>query len=274
MMEYHNLCEYSSNVSYSLLKKSLTMGTPKNKEQIDFILDQSELIYSSFDPSPVCDSSASSRLLKVLDTEFDALVAGDSGESIMKRHKGLWADTNKNWLMGNYAESVDSYFSSLNVKESIALELGAGVGATSDRISNKFKKYFRSDLLKFRYNDIIINFDYPIAYFNLKFDYIVATNAVHCSSDKVKALNHIKDIMAVGGKLILAEGDPSPNGKPFALNNAYGLFDGWWNVGGFLGVSEWLSCFNIVGFKLSDLIPVKSDDTIIGYVYVLEKEGF
>lgn len=269
MMDYEDLCSYSSSISHDILGKSLKIEISKNKPQIDYILDQCELIYSSFNPVPVCDASASARLLNVLCNEFEALASGDSGENILKRHKGLWADTNKNWLMGNFADYVHEYFH--HHKGGIALELGAGVGATSDKISHKFDKYFRSDLFKFRPSDVIINFDYPIAYFNLKFDYVIATNAVHCSKDKQLALEHIRNIMAVGGKLVLAEGEPFPNNQPFALNNAYGLFDGWWNRGGFLSFEEWIDLFTKVGFMVESLIPVKSGDTIIGYTYIVKK---
>lgn len=271
MMNYYDLCCYSSYVSKNILNKSFDLDSCKNKDQIIYILEQSKKIYESFHPIPVSDSSSSSKLLNVLNTEFDNLILGESGEDIIKKYKGLWADTNKTWLMGNFAEAIGDYFATLDINGN-CLELGAGVGATSDRISQKFTRYYRSDLFKFRNYDRVMNFNYPMSFFNLGYDYVVATNALHCATDKVKSLGYIKDILSKNGKIVLAEGEPFPDGKPFCLNNAYGLFDGWWDIGGFLSVESWLSCFTEAELLLSDLIPVKSGDIIIGHIYVAEKK--
>lgn len=272
MMDYDSLCSYSAHVSNKLLNLAELRDFETNAEQIYYILDQCQAISEAYDPSPVYDASASARLLTVLGQSFHKLADGWSGEMIMKEHKGLWADTNKNWLMGEFAQAVRNVLDSHQLKDAIALELGAGVGATSDIISHKFDKYWRSDLIKFRNKDLVINFDYPIAYFNLQFDYVIATNALHCSADKEKALSNIATIVKKGGRIVVAEGDPSPKGKVFPLNNAYGLFGGWWDRGGFLTMTEWFEIFDKVGLKLSSLTPVRSDDIVsVGYVYVLEK---
>ena len=53
-----------------------------------------------------------------------------------------------------------------------------------------------------------------------------------------------------GGYLVLAEGTPYTKGKcPWALNFAFGIFKGWYDVGGFIDRAEWLYLMKEAGFS-------------------------
>ena len=67
-------------------------------------------------------------------------------------------------------------------------------------------------------------------------DTIFAVNALHCAKDKLATLRHLREMLRQGGALVLGEGRPHTDapGTPWALNTFFGLFRGWWDVGGFV----------------------------------------
>jgi hypothetical protein len=82
-----------------------------------------------------------------------------------------------------------------------------------------------------------------------------AVNALHCARDKTATLSHLHAMLREGGTLVLGEGQPRTDARatPWALNPFFGLFRGWWDVGGFLSRREWLRAlrdarFTQVGF--------------------------
>ena len=51
--------------------------------------------------------------------------------------------------------------------------------------------------------------------------------------------------------LVLGEGQPKTNieGTPWALNTFFGLFRGWWDIGGFLPREDWVAALEQAGFS-------------------------
>jgi SAM-dependent methyltransferase len=82
-------------------------------------------------------------------------------------------------------------------------------------------------------------------------DTIFAVNALHCAKDKVRTLRHLRDMLRSGGTLLLGEGIPYSGERqtPWPLNGFFGLFRGWWDVGGFLTRDDWLAAIHAAGFQ-------------------------
>jgi hypothetical protein len=76
-------------------------------------------------------------------------------------------------------------------------------------------------------------------------------NALHCAKDKVVSLRHLFDMMRPGGVLVLGEGRPytDQTGTPWALNLFFGLFRGWWDIGGFVAREDWFATLREAGFS-------------------------
>ena len=74
-------------------------------------------------------------------------------------------------------------------------------------------------------------------------DTIFAVNALHCAKDKLATLRHLREMLRPGGALVLGEGRPytDARGTPWALNTFFGLFRGWWDIGGFVSRDDWLA---------------------------------
>lgn len=272
-MSYEDLGSYSSSVSYGILKWSEDREILHNHEQIKYILKSCKEINNAFDRNPTFDASSSSRLLNVLRYSFESLWNGQkSGEELIKADKGLWADVNKNWLMGDYCLSLRNFLDDYDFHRSNALEINSEIGATSDLISHKFNSYLRTGVRQVRRNDFVIDFERDIKYFDTKFDIVLGTNSLDRFLNKELALKNIYEVLKDDGKAFFVEGEAFPANKPFVLNNAFGLLDGWWNTGGFLELDQWMQLFDKTGFEVSDLIQIVSDDTIvIGNIFILEK---
>ena len=51
--------------------------------------------------------------------------------------------------------------------------------------------------------------------------------------------------------MVLGEGRPHTDDRwtPWALNPFFGLFRGWWDIGGFVPRESWLAAFKQAGFS-------------------------
>lgn len=194
--------------------------------------------------------------LDVFEMEIDNLMSSaTTGENIMRNHKGLWRRIMNGFPMGQYAHICASFLFARNLLRGEVLELGAGIGNTSNLVEQYVSGDFtRSDLGQ------DLNSRFPIGkYMSIDFNSalsikeqktIFATNAIHCAKDKQATLRYIYDSLAECGYFDLAEGEPfTYKNSPWALNIFYGMFDGWWNISGFVKRTEWLEMFKNAGFK-------------------------
>jgi hypothetical protein len=199
------------------------------------------------------DREPSSTLRSVAHDALDALVeywpaladgTGD-GQEMMRRRPGLWKRLMVEWPMGSYAELVRDVLCVQDLLEGRVLEVGTGVGNTTELIAPKVTGDFtwsdRSAELVRRGTwpgrGVVFDFDCEPPTELTGFDVIVGTNAV-------------RSMLSDGGVLLLAEGSnpTTPAGTPWALDAFFCAFDGWWDRGGFLTRWEWLSLLERAGF--------------------------
>jgi SAM-dependent methyltransferase len=188
---------------------------------------------------------------------------------------GLWRRLMCEWPMSDYADSaVTEIRRHLQPGRQRILELGAGVGNTTRPLAPHIARtggfYIRTDQNLHLMPDnidvdgIIIgwNFDRPWHHgLTGDFDIIHATNALHCALDPATTIAHLKTLLAPEGRLIITEGAPTighytppltrPDGtfqvRPWALHAAFGIFDGWWNRGGFRPYNYWIDTLDGIG---------------------------
>lgn len=124
------------------------------------------------------------------------------------------------------------------------LEIGAGTGGTSAYVLPLFSsgqtRYFFTDVSNlFLYKARQKFGDYAFIDYKLldierdpkeqgfdadRFDVVIASNVLHATSDLRTALNHVKQLMAPEGLLVLLEA----TGKQRLVDFTFGLTDGWW----------------------------------------------
>lgn len=152
---------------------------------------------------------------------------------------------------------------------SAVLELGAGIGATTDLLESSIDKVNRfvvTDIkgrfltdLQHRHGDRgiqsqILDIDKPEI--EGQFNIIYATNVLHVSQDIPIALAWIHSALTDGGALIIGEGAPYDEFTPWPLDVFFALFDGWWQVPtyyyrlypGFLTSAKWVELLHGAGF--------------------------
>lgn len=119
----------------------------------------------------------------------------------------------------------------------------------------------------------IFDFDAPPPDDLNDFAGIVATNAVHCAADPGRTLRWLRDLLAPGGVLVLAEGS-SPtreDGRPWALDMLFSAFDGWWDRGGFRTRREWLALLAGQGFTELGSVRLAAGADDLGGVLVARR---
>jgi len=97
-------------------------------------------------------------------------------------------------------------------------------------------------------------------------DCIFAVNALHCAAEPLVTLGHLRQMIKPGGRLVLVEGaNPTTDaGTPWALNHLFGLFDGWWDVGGFRSLSIWKEDLKSAGFADVECQPYRAGGYRLG----------
>ena len=177
-----------------------------------------------------------------------------SGEEVMKENKGMWRELMNGFPMGSYATLCAEFLIKRKLLEGRVLELGAGIGNTSNLIEEYVNdSYIRSDYAldlnkgykKGQYMQVDFNYPLPVR----DIDTIFAVNALHCANDKGKVISYAYDALNTNGVLVIGEGQKNPyKDKPWVLNIFYGMFTGWWDKGGFLNRIEWIEYLERAGF--------------------------
>ncbi|SEU35746.1 AMP-binding protein [Stigmatella erecta] len=197
------------------------------------------------------------KFLHAIEQQWEGLASGEASvEDVMRGLKGQWTPFMTEWPMGSYAQMAARFLIEGNHLSGRVLEVGAGVGNTTRLILEHVNDaYIRTDLkvellkrLKAPGTVEAYNFDQPSPHRGL--DTVFGVNAVHCAEDKLRAVGHLYEMLKPGGLLLLGEGAPTTVGTlPWSLNAAFGLFDGWWDRGGFLGRAFWIHAFETSGFS-------------------------
>ncbi len=178
------------------------------------------------------------------------------GEQVFSGDPGLWKRAMTEWPMGGFARITADLMIERRLLGGKVLELGAGVGSCSALVAGHVTdRFIRTDLQPFllkrqRIAGTVERYDFnePGKWRDL--DTIFAVNALHCARDKLATLCHLRDMLRQGGALVLGEGQPhtDADGTPWALNTFFGLFRGWWDVGGFVSRDHWLAALREAGF--------------------------
>ena len=178
------------------------------------------------------------------------------GEQVFSGDPGLWKRAMTEWPMGGFARMTADFLNEHGLLGGKVLELGAGVGSCSALVAGHVTDGFiRTDLQPFllkrqRIAGTVERYDFnePGKWRDL--DTIFAVNALHCAKDKPATLRHLREMLRQEGALVLGEGRPytDARGTPWALNTFFGLFRGWWDVGGFVARNGWLEALREVGF--------------------------
>ena len=179
-----------------------------------------------------------------------------SGERLISENRGLWLKLMTTWPMNEYAEFMSRFLKHKGLLNGRILEFGAGVGNTSKLIVNDINgEYIRTDICskllnKYKYSkhQEVYDFEKKCRWKDL--DLIFGVNALHCAKDKEKAVINLYDGLKKNGYLVISEGQPYSNAQtPWALNYVFGLFKGWYDIGGFLDRKDWLHIFKKAGFS-------------------------
>jgi long-chain acyl-CoA synthetase len=179
------------------------------------------------------------------------------GEQVFSGDPGLWKRAMTEWPMGGFARMVADFMIEHDLLGGKVLELGAGVGSCSALVAGHVTDQFvRTDVQPFLLRRQKIAGTVERYDFNEKgrwrsLDTIFSVNALHCAKDKVATLRHLFEMLRGGGVVVLGEGRPHTDdrGTPWALNPFFGLFRGWWDIGGFVPREGWLAAFKQAGFS-------------------------
>jgi SAM-dependent methyltransferase len=178
------------------------------------------------------------------------------GERVFSDDPGLWKRAMTDYPMGGFARMAADFMITNRMLGGPVLELGAGVGSCSALVADHVSdQYIRSDLQTFllkrqKIAGTVERYDFNEPGMWRDLQTIFAVNALHCARDKVATLRHLREMLRDGGALILGEGRPhtDTSGTPWALNPFFGLFRGWWDVGGFVAREDWLAALRAAGF--------------------------
>ncbi len=179
------------------------------------------------------------------------------GEQVFSGEPGLWKRAMTEYPMGGFARMAADLMIEHRLLGGKVLEVGAGVGSCSALVAGHVSDGFiRTDLHPFllkrqRIAGTVERYDFNEAGPWRELDTIFAVNALHCARDKGVTLGHLRAMLRNGGALVLGEGQPRTDarGTPWALNTFFGLFRGWWDVGGFMPREAWLAAFKEAGFS-------------------------
>ena len=158
------------------------------------------------------------------------------------------------------------------------LEVGAGTGGSTAAllraVAEKCETYVFSDVsrlflerarAKFAsypfFRTAILDAERPAstpAFSSERFDVIVAANVLHATSDLAATLRHLKQLLALGGRLILAEGIAPRRW----LDLTFGLTEGWWRFTDrdfranypLIPAAKWETLLQSVGFESIEIL--------------------
>jgi SAM-dependent methyltransferase len=178
------------------------------------------------------------------------------GEQVFSGDPGLWKRAMTEWPMGGFARMTADFMIENGLLGGQVLELGAGVGSCSALVAGHVTgQFIRTDVQPFllkrqRIAGTVERYDFNGSGKWRDLDTIFAVNALHCARDKLATLRHLRAMLRQGGALVLGEGQPFTDGRgtPWALNTFFGLFRGWWDIGGFVARDGWLAALREAGF--------------------------
>jgi hypothetical protein len=212
-------------------------------------------------PSPHQDAlgqvGAVFECLRRVGTVWAHLAAGKiEGEQVFSGDPGLWKRAMTEWPMGGFARMAADFMIEHDLLSGSVVELGAGVGSCSALVaSHVTERYIRTDLQPFLLKRQKIagtveryDFNEPGPWRDV--DTVFAVNTLHCARDKVATLRNLHAMLRPGGVLVLGEGRPhTDDHTPWALNAFFGLFRGWWDIGGFVPRTGWFAALRQAGFS-------------------------
>jgi SAM-dependent methyltransferase len=194
------------------------------------------------------------------------------GEQVFSEDPGLWKRAMTEWPMGDFARMAADFMIDHDLLGGKVLELGAGVGSCSALVAGHVSDEFvRTDLQPFLLRRQKIAGTVELYDFNERgrwrnLDTIFSVNALHCAKDKLATLRHLFEMLRAGGVVVLGEGRPytDDRGTPWALNPFFGLFRGWWDIGGFVPRQGWLAAFKHAGFSGAGYAVRRAGDHDLG----------
>jgi hypothetical protein len=187
----------------------------------------------------------------------DIAAGGIEGEQVFSGDPGLWKRAMTEWPMGGFARMAADFMIEHELLGGNVVELGAGVGSCSAIVANHVThKFIRTDVQPFLLKRQKIagtveryDFNEPGPWRCL--DTIFSVNALHCAKNKTATLRYLFEMLCEGGVVVLGEGRPHTDDRrtPWALNPFFGLFRGWWDIGGFVARECWLMSLQQAGFS-------------------------
>jgi len=203
-------------------------------------------------------AGAAFEALRLLLKKWPDIAAGRvQGETIFADESGLWKRMMTEWPLREFAQLAAWFMISHDLLGGHVLELGAGVGGCSALVADHVgENYVRTDIQPFllirqKIPGTVERYDFNGRGKWRNLDTIFAANAVHCAADKSLTLQYLHEMLRPGGTLVLAEGSPCTDGEgtPWAFNALFGLFRGWWDVGGYMTRADWMDAMADAGFK-------------------------
>ncbi|PWY57648.1 hypothetical protein DGG96_00705 [Legionella qingyii] len=187
----------------------------------------------------------------------------------------LYAQSPESKMCNQYiARYIDEYLKSSNKRVKI-LELGAGVGATTETLLDVLNGYEQIDYYYTDVSSFFLNQGKKLqeqAHFNLycdhldlnhleeladgSFDVVLASNVIHLADDLEFTLKELQRLLKLQGIFLLNEAVQ----EQAYLNFIFGLFDGWWQASGverlnaspLLSQDLWLQKLTAAGFVVSE----------------------
>jgi SAM-dependent methyltransferase len=272
--EYVDLLSAASVTAKCILAQTLTPNSLSGRAR--FIYERAQELADlelSSSVAPVGWLGIGSDALHLLLSSWKAIAAQNlSGEELLRFRPQFWPRLMNEWPMGEYANLAVNFLTKERpFRDRRILEVGAGIGAVSKRMPELgTAHYVRTDI-----NPFIAPRGLPgrVAYYDFNkegiwhgFDIIFGVNAMHCARNPSLSIRFLAEMLSTGGILLLAEGQPTttPRGTPWALNHFFGLFDGWWNIGGFRDRRAWLDDLTAAGLQEVGYCPYVSGEHELG----------
>lgn len=222
------------------------------------------------------DEQPAERLIGLIVEQWPAIARGAHDGDVMHHQPGLWRAFNRGFPMGLHGQALAYHVQHL-LPAARVLEIGAGTGNTTGWLDTRVTHtYTASDL----HPDIsrkaklaadrIIHLDIDDVMHSdaasMAFDLILGTNVAHCATDPTATLTDLAALLAPGGTIALAEGTPENARGLWPLTWVCGIFDGWWDRGGFRTTLDWCAHLTAAGLTDVHALPIEHDEETIGTI--------
>lgn len=259
--DYVKLRNYAIRGAQFVLNNS-NINSSISPPNLNFILDQARAL-CSHDKNQIStikkeyDFPASEIIFLICEFWEEIKTGNCNASDLLAKRNNLWFRLMHEWPMISYAKMAAQHLIDKELLTGKVLELGAGTGNTSVLIEKHVcNQFIRTDINpslmeKIPMKGTIEKWDmnYPGRWENL--DTVFGVNCLHCVQDKSATISYIYDMLKPGGTILLAEGAPTTNkdNEPWILNYMFGIFDGWWDKGGFLHRNDWIKLLTNNGFQ-------------------------